>query len=141
MNAEQRAALEATFKALAPAQAERWSRLLDRKPSAWSKIDPIAAWPTQDEYESSPNVPTSVLLRSPPLAAHLETPCVVLRCGHSKNPGVSTLPLKLVCPNGEWDYDVVFEGFISVVPGKLAVVLNHEGGTWLFTKQLPASGE
>jgi hypothetical protein len=34
---------------------------------------------------------------------------------------------------GRRSYEVLFEGFVSVVPGKLALGLNHEGGVCVFS--------
>jgi hypothetical protein len=127
------ASLEALFKAFAPSHCERWTYLLSRKPKAWQKITPMLAWPAPSQYDSFPNVPLKDLLRSQSLAAHKNTPCVVLSCGHSHLQQVTTMPLSSIFPDGEHKTsDVIFEGFISVVPGRLALGLNHEGGVCLY---------
>lgn len=120
------------FEAFAPRECERWTYLLSRDPRKWDKITPIKIWPGGDAFASVPDVSLSELLASPPLHQHLGELVVVLRCGHSRNLGMSVMPLRDVFPGGEWRYDILFEGFVSVVPGKLALGLNHEGGTCLF---------
>jgi hypothetical protein len=133
MSPIEQASLEALFKAFAPSQCERWTYLLSRKPKAWQKITPMLAWPVPSQYDSFPNVPLKEMLLSKPLAAHKNTPCVVLSCGHSHLQQVTTLPLSRIFPDGEHNtYEVIFEGFISVVPGRLAIGLNHEGGVCLY---------
>jgi len=116
------------FEAFAPAHHERWSYLLAKRPERWSKISPILAWPVPSPYESFPDKPLADILRSEPFVRYLAAPSVILRCGHSPAPSVKTLALREAFPDGQWDYEVVFEGFISVVPGKLALGFNHEGG-------------
>jgi hypothetical protein len=128
MSPSERASLEAMFKAFAPEHCERWSYLLALKPARWGKITPMLAWPVSDQFESYPNEPLKEVLCSADFLRHATTPSVVLRCGHSPSPSVQTIALSEAFPNGEWDYDIVFEGFISVVPGKLALGFNHEGG-------------
>jgi hypothetical protein len=132
MSPSERANLEAMFKAFAPIHYERWSYLLARTPARWIKITPMLAWPVPSQFDSYPDKPLQELLTSPPLLRHAATPSVVLRCGHSRSPGVQTLVFSEVFPNSEWNYDIVFEGFVSVVPGKLALGLNHEGSVCVY---------
>lgn len=132
MTFEERISIEAMFRAFAPEHLERWSYLLTLKPARWSKITPMLAWPVANQSDSSPDSSISDLLRSPLLLPHATTPSVVLRCGHSGSPGIQTLPLSEIFPNGAWDFNIVFEGFVSVVPGKLALGLNHEGGACVY---------
>lgn len=120
------------FRAFAPLEADRWCYLLTLAPSKWAKITPIKIWPGPNPFESVPNIPLSELLTSPTLEQYWNNDVVVLRCGHSQNPGVSSLSLHNVFPQGNWEYDIVFEGFVSIVPGKLALGLNHEGGICVF---------
>ena len=127
-----KAALVRMFEMFAPRESERWTYLLSRDPRKWDKITPIKIWPGGDVFASVPNIPLPELLASLPFRSHLQDEVVVLRCGHSRNPGLSVMTLKDVFPGGEWRYDIVFEGFISVIPGKLAIGLNHEGGVCVF---------
>ena len=127
-----KASLVRMFEAFAPRESERWTYLLSRDASKWDKITPIKIWPGGDVFASVPDVPLSELLASPPLRTHLDDEVVVLCCGHSREKGMSVMRLRDVFPGGEWCYEIVFEGFVSVVPGKLAIGLNHEGGICVF---------
>ena len=132
MTPDERASLEAMFEAFAPAHQERWSYLLAKRPERWGKISPLLAWPVANPYKSHPDKPLADILRSEPVVRFLATPSVILRCGHSSAPSVKTQALQEAFPDGKWNYDVVFEGFISVVPGKLALGFNHEGGLCVY---------
>ena len=132
MSPVEQASLEAMFKAFAPEHFERWSYLLSRKPERWKKITPMQAWPVPSQYDSYPDKPFKEVLQSLPLTKFANTPSVVLCCGHSHVPCVKTITLAEAFPRGECNYGVVFEGFISVVPGKLALGFNHEGGVCVY---------
>ncbi|HVE53805.1 MAG TPA: hypothetical protein VNB23_10540 [Ramlibacter sp.] len=120
------------FEAFAPRESERWTYLLSRDPRKWDKITPLRIWPGGDAFASVPDVPLPELLASPLLKPHLRRDAVVLRCGHCRDRGLGVMPLGEVFPGGEWVYDIIFEGFVSIVPGKLALGLNHEGGICVF---------
>ena len=128
---KQRSDIEALFRAFAPNKAERWCSLLSMAPKRWGDISPIDDWPLDSEFDSRPDLPLEELLSTRPLAAHLNSEVIVMRCGHSNNPGISALPLRDVFPRNQLDYDILFEGFVSILPGKLALALNHEGGLCL----------
>ena len=128
----EQAHVEAMFKAFAPAHYERWCYLLARKPNRWGKISPIDIWPLPNVSDSHPKLPLPTLLSTAPLAGYRDSEVVVLRCGHSENPGISSMLLRAAFPGGDQNYDIIFEGFVSVVAGKLALGLNHEGGIYLF---------
>lgn len=129
---QQRLALESLFQTIAPSKSERWCYLLERPPSRWEKISPIDVWPLPSSFDSYPNEPIAQLLTMPPLSRHLQANVLVLRCGHSSNPGLLEMPLKDVFPDGDWDYKILFEGFVSIVPGKVAIAANHEGGIYVY---------
>lgn len=40
--------------------------------------------------------------------------------------------LKDMFPRGEWDLRILFQGFVCVVPGKIAIASNHEGGVYVY---------
>jgi len=42
------------------------------------------------------------------------------------------MTLSEALPGGKWDYTVIFEGFISIVSGELALGFNHEGGACVY---------
>ena len=73
MTPVERASLEAMFEAFAPAQHERWSYLLAKRPERWSKIDPILAWPLADPNKSSPDKSLADILQSEPLVRYHRT--------------------------------------------------------------------
>ena len=114
----------ALFSAFLPAElASRFSELLQLKPSHWQKIDPWRVW----QYTGSGSVVewhgnVQTLLSSPPFLGHAVTQVTVLRCGHER-PSIQRLPLQEALV-GE---SAVFEGFISVVTGRLGLAINHDG--------------
>ena len=115
----------ALFAATLPADlASRFSELLGFKPSRWNKIDPWRVWhhldlPTVAEWKGSAHE----LLSLAKFAANARSEVTVLRCGHEQ-PSLQRQRLQesLV---GE---SAVFEGFISVVQGRLGLAINHDGG-------------
>lgn len=130
-SSEDRAAIEAMFAAIAPGKAQRWSYLFSLPSARWNKLSPLDGWPLSRSCDASPDEPIATLLNRPPLSRHLDTRVLVLRCGHSRNPGLSAMPLRDVFPDGQWDHEVLFEGFVCVVPGKIAIATNHEGGIYV----------
>jgi hypothetical protein len=124
--------LVAMFLAFAPQECERWTYLLSQNPSKWAKISPIRIWPVASAFDSAPNIPLPEMLLLPALAPHADRESVVLRCGHSKNPGTSLCTARDALQTGRRSYEVVFEGFVSVLPGRLALGFNHEGGVCVF---------
>ena len=132
MTAAQREAIEKMLSAVASARLERWLYLLGRDPSKWGKISPIDVWPLPSEYDSYPDKPIAEVLLSSPLAKYLDKEVLVLRCGHTRNPGISAMKLRDVYPQGERDFEIIFEGFVCIDPGKIAIAENHEGGTYVY---------
>ena len=132
MSPVERASLEAMFKTFAPEYFERWSYLLRRKPERWNKISPMHVWPVPNQFDSYPDKPFNEILLSLPLVKFANTPSVVLCCGYTRVPSVKTSTLSESFPKCELNYEVVFEGFISVLPGKLALGFNHEGGVCVY---------
>jgi hypothetical protein len=118
------AEMAALFDALLPKDlASRYSTLLSYGPSRWAKIDPWKVWEhidsvTISEWKQS----TQSLLASPPFARYAAADVTVLRCGH-EGPKVERLPLTQALVGKS----CVFEGFISVVPSKLGIAINHDG--------------
>jgi hypothetical protein len=125
-------ALVRMFQAFAPFECERWTYLLGKEPHKWSKITPIKIWPLPSAFDSLPDIPLWEMLSLPSLAPHADGEALVLRCGHSRNPGTAVVPLRDVFLSGRRSHEIVFEGFVSVVPGRLALGFNHEGGVCVF---------
>lgn len=126
----------ALFQRVAPAYAERWTTLLQGKRAKWQKIQPWRVWPC-DVYESQPPrmAWAAMVDRAVTLAqAHKVREVHVLACGHSSE-GVETLALSLLkarlCSPERGSEGALLEGFVSLIPGLLALATNHEGGCWL----------
>lgn len=119
------------FQAMLPAElAERFSELLTYHPRRWSKIDPWKVWEhLQPPRIAEPNGKVETLLSVEPLADHAQRQVAVLRCGH-ESPKIESLSLTEAL-RGQ---SAVFEGFISVVPGKLGLAINHDGGLCLLRR-------
>ncbi len=114
-------ALFAVF--LPPNLASRFSGLLSLKPSCRQKIDPWRVWKFAghgpvSEWRGS----VQELLSSSLFSGHAATQVAVLRCGHDHS-ALRRMALRDAL-TGE---AVVFEGFVSVVPGGLGIALNHDG--------------
>lgn len=62
------------------------------------------------------------LLASPPLSEYSTAQVTLLRCGHDK-----PLLQRLSMDEALLGSSAVFEGFVSVVPGKLGLAINHDG--------------
>ncbi len=115
----------ALFSATLPAEiASRFSELLRLKPIRWSKIDPWRAWEnsgcsTVTEWRGT----AQELLTKSEFVTHAQSEVVVLRCGHEQ-PSIQMQKLQ----DALMGTSAVFEGFISVVPGRLGLAINHDGG-------------
>jgi len=122
------------FAATLPAEpAERFSELLGFKPSRWSKIDPWRVWhhlehPEVSEWKGS----AQELLTAIQFAAHAQSEVTVLRCGHDQ-PALQKQRLRDALLGGS----AVFEGFVSVVPGRLGLAINHDGGMCVLSNDAP----
>ena len=116
--------MDVLFAKFLPAEiASRFSGLLAMKPERWSKIDPWKVWdvleaPRVMEWQRT----CAELLASPLLAKHADELVTVLRCGHEQ-PAMERIRLRdaLQGPSP------VFEGFVSVSPGRLGLAINHDG--------------
>jgi hypothetical protein len=103
--------------------ASRFSALLAMNPNHWSKIDPWKVWDVAGALRVVEWRKTCAdLLESPLFVKHADELVTVLRCGHEQ-PGIERMCLcdALQGPGR------VFEGFISVLPGKLGLAINHDG--------------
>lgn len=108
---------------LPPDVADRFSTLLRYKPNRWSKIDPWRVWHYCgtggiSEWKGS----GQELLASPLFAPYASAEATVLRCGH-ETPGIGRLAIQEALIGRLR----IFEGFISVVPGRLGIAANHDG--------------
>jgi hypothetical protein len=102
--------------------ASRFSTLLSAKPSHWSKIDPWRVWQEVDsESVTEWRGDIQSLLASPPLSKYSSAQVTLLRCGHDK-----PLLQRLSLSEALLGASAVFEGFVSVVPGKLGLAINHD---------------
>jgi hypothetical protein len=130
------------FQRVAPAYAERWVTLLQGKPAKWKKIQPWRVWPC-DVYESHPPrmewaamVDHAIALAEVRRVREVH----VLACGHSSE-SVETLALwqlkARLCSRELGSEGTLLEGFVSLIPGHLALATNHEGGCWLMDYMTP----
>jgi hypothetical protein len=124
--------LTAMFRAFAPRECERWTYLLGQEPARWDKISPTKIWPVASAFDSFPDMSLADMLLLPLLAPHADRDAVVLRCGHSRNPGTAVSTARQALQAGRRGHDVLFEGFVSILPGRLALGFNHEGGVCVF---------
>ncbi|MGJ7500592.1 hypothetical protein ACSFBF_09550 [Variovorax sp. ZT5P49] len=137
MSEEQYNQLRAMFESFAPLYAERWSKLLASKAAGWQKIQPWRAWPV-DVFGSMPDGmawPAMVEMAARDAASRKVKNGVLLACGHSA-PCVEDVPLSALVERlcGTKSDTRLLEGFVSLVPGELALATNHEGGCWLMKK-------
>ena len=132
----------------APSFAERWVYLLQHDHNRWNKISPIGLWPVDDCYSCYPKKTLQELIELPSVQRHMKTNVAVLACGHAK-PEIFETPLSSLLSvayrdasqGGNWAHCEILEGFISIVPGELLLLANHEGGYALLernNRQKPA---
>lgn len=124
---------EPLFKRVAPQYARRWLTLLGEKPAKWAKIKPWQAWPC-DVYESfPPGMEWKDMVDKAVKRANGRKHALMLVCGHSPDPRIEEVPLALLKDRlcGTHEMRGLQEGFVSLVPGELALGVNHEGGFWL----------
>jgi hypothetical protein len=119
-----RSEMDALFARFLPADlASRFRGLLAMKPVRWSNIDPWKVWEALDDrlvVEWRETV--AKLLATPQFTKHSASLVTVLRCGHER-PNLERILLRdaLLGPAA------VFEGFVSILPGRLGIAINHDG--------------
>jgi len=125
------AEISALFKAFLPNDlASRFCDLLSMSPTRWKKIDPWRVWDhvgSNSISEWRENV--QGLLSSEKFSGRAEGQVAVLRCGHD-HPSIERKSLQSALV-GE---SAVLEGFISVLPGKLGIAINHDGEICVLSK-------
>ena len=130
LTAAQQAAFTPLFRHIAAHDlATRWLALLAGKPSKWHKVQPWRCWPG-DLYRNWPaRMPWITMAHE--AQAHARHAGIQtwhgLACGHSLPEAVSLPPDAMAA----W-MDDLMEGFVSVIPNRLALIKNHEGGQWLW---------
>ena len=119
-----RSEMDALFAKFLPVEiATRFSNILAMQPDRWSKIDPWKVWDVLDARRVVEWRKTCAdLLVSPLFAKHANELATVLRCGHEQ-PGIEKIRLRDALEGSS----AVFEGFISVLPAKLGLAINHDG--------------
>jgi hypothetical protein len=118
------------FQALIPqVLASRWEKLASQKPSQWKKIDPWKVWAhfdssCMDEWRGEFDQRTKQIVWDERIEPYRNSKVVVFACGHSK-PALFETDLAstfgVAGPHG------FIEGFVSIIPGKLGLALNHDG--------------
>ncbi len=106
---------------IASSRKDRWKALLSSSEKRWSKID-VHSFEGNVSKGRFYDATTRLGIGSLSLDPYLDTDVVILRLGHSKRVGAVLAPLREAIDK----YDVIFEGIISVVPGRLAIVINHD---------------
>jgi hypothetical protein len=103
----------------------RWHSILELSAKRWNGIS-LARFKDSESVShycspwggTAEQLGSSVILRP-----YLGQNCVLLRMGHDSRPGASTLIVSEVII--ELDDDVL-EAVVSIIPGKLAIVIDHE---------------
>jgi hypothetical protein len=108
----------------------RFSTLLALEQKRWRKIDPWRTWRYVDsqsvvEWKGS----ADELLTASPASNYASAKVTVLRCGHDA-PSLERLTLREALVGKS----AVFEGFVSIVPRKLGVAINHDGMLCVLSK-------
>ena len=114
----------------APDLAQRWQGLLHGKPAKWAKIHPWRCWPG-DMYRNWPVGLSWPAMRDQSMAQAQQAGVQTmhgLACGHSGPEIVSLSPADML----GW-MDGLLEGFVVLIPQRLALIHNHEGGHWLWS--------
>jgi hypothetical protein len=109
--------------------ASRWEKLASQKPSQWEKIDPWKVWAhfdssCMDEWRGKFDQRTKKIVWDDRIEPYRNSKVVVFACGHSK-PALFETDLAstfdVAGPHG------FLEGFVSIIPSKLGLALNHDG--------------
>lgn len=111
---------------------KRWTTLLNFNKPRFGDIEPYDIWP-EDNKEikncSILNVGFNELIRNEPYINFKDKMVIVIPCGHDeKKPEIMALQEVL---NGDY---YLLEGLISIVKGKLAILVNHDGEACIFKK-------
>ncbi len=132
-----------TLRHLAPENARRWLYLLAHDAKRWQKVSPMMVWPSRDVERMFPDdlVHRLQALLASPMAAR---DVVVLNshigeCYRARLDAVLQL-VAILGKAGQYDVRLaLMEGFICIVPGKLALLCNHEGGVALWENRKQAA--
>ncbi len=121
---------------LAGSWKERWRSLLRLPPQRWVGI-PLAAIGSPGRTRAGAITKWTgelgELRASPDFAKRLAKPVYVIRMGHDPSPGIVSARLEEVL-DGELP---ILEGIVSIVPGELALVLDHEGEIYVGRTRSP----
>jgi hypothetical protein len=134
MNKEEQTHLNAFLNTFVPSSHKaRWQTLVASNKIKWEKIKPYDIWPEnnhQIKYCRLLEENLFELFKNKKYAQHLNNNVAVFPCGHdSKKPESTKLDTAI---RNEYD---LLEGIISIIPGKLALLLNHDGEVCIFEKK------
>ena len=107
----------------------RWAGIALKTPARWSRIDPWKVWALfdqscMDHWQGTVDRKTGHIIWDSRIAPYRMNRVVVLACGHSK-PVLHEVILDSVI--GSKSPHSFLEGFISIIPGKLGLAVNHNG--------------
>lgn len=102
-------------------QRRRWRTLLAMGEKHWAKIN-VGGFECNTGADRLYRAVPRADLREALRGLSLDTDIVALRLGHSREEGAVVAPLRQVLGG----YDVIFEGVVSIVAGKRAIVINHD---------------
>jgi hypothetical protein len=127
--------LEAFINEFVPkARKKRWKSLLNFKEPRVGAIEPYDIWPANNDalpYCSLIETRFSEFLRQGSYSKFKNHEVMVIPCGHDdKEPETMSLKEAL---DGEY---YLLEGIISIIQGKLVIMVNHDGEACVFNKLL-----
>ena len=109
---------------------KRWKTLLNFKKPRYQDINPYDIWPDNDteiKFCRILNSRFNQVLKSIPFNQYKDADVVVIPCGHDgKEPAIMSLNESLT---GKY---CLLEGVISIVKGKLVILVNHDGEACVF---------
>ena len=133
MNKEEQSHLNAFIDTFVPkSHKARWETLVSSKKIKWEKIKPYDIWPEDNndlKYCRIMEENFFELFKSKKYVRYIGNNVAVFPCGHD-NKEAETIKLNVVMGR---EYDLL-EGIISIIPGKLALLVNHDGEVCIFEK-------
>ena len=110
---------------------KRWKALLNFKKPRYDDIKPYDIWPDNNEIKNCSILNNSFydLIHKEPYKKIKDKMVVVIPCGHDDNQP-SKVPLKEIVNSNH----NLLEGLISIIEGKLVLLVNHDGEVCIFKK-------
>jgi hypothetical protein len=131
MNTEEKSHLHAFIEIFVPkSHKNRWKALISSKSIKWQKIKPYDIWPEDNNDIQYCQLLEESYFKFLSHKKYKNIDVVIFPCGHDNNE-VETIKLNTLMSQEYY----LLEGIISIIPGKLALLVNHDGEICVFEKK------